>query len=751
MILTCFLLCCLHAQGAQVPSPTAPSSATRVHGRIIDQDARPLAGACLSIGRDRQRTQRQLLSEPDARSAEDGSFQLEVPLGDQLLLTAPGRLSCIVPLPAGSTGELGDLMLRPGSTWIGRVRGSDGKPLPDVTVVATDLLVPTSLGGQQGIRLQSVARSDRAGIFQLEGMPDDAMQLSFRAAGHVTQHLPICDRTTPLSVILPAAVACRGRLPDGVGKARVVARFANGKTEEAVTADDGTFVIWVPPARDYRVECTAASPPGHLVRSEILNGPQEQVVWKPAASSEGSLRVQVLREADGSKVAAFTVIPFWQHDHALHAGHMYGYSSREGVRGTDGEARLSPPGDWAPGKGILWVWADGCGEKFFDVDKPDGDEPIVLKLPAARRVTGKVQDAAGKPLANAEVWVVPMQPNSSLGYSYKPHNAVRTAADGSFEIVGLGPRNYSVQAFVSGRPTPVSVDVDLAAGEPAPMQFTIDDGTTVQLRVVGAARAPGWFAAVSGGNQGGGSANWSGGNDAQCRPILGEELHLRAASKNAKLQVFRLATGRVAHPIAFDVVAGEPVELASLRSGRLRGRLTVPAEVRSMLVVQAAGAVRYETTLGPDGSFDLELAPGSYQVGLRMLGNWAQIWSWDQRAEVAPEQPVELDLTPELAVLRIQLQRGAWLDEASAITLRHDTPNHRGTTESTLSIQETGMVAAVPVGRCQVAVRRYVDMLGGHTLRHDSEQVAEQTIETEAGKILTVELRDPGQGEPPRK
>ena len=74
-----------------------------IRGRAIDKEGRPIAGACVLLGKPKKLITQDALDKPLAKSKEDGRFEVPwaPPKGpvwsaEQLLITAPGRASAVV-------------------------------------------------------------------------------------------------------------------------------------------------------------------------------------------------------------------------------------------------------------------------------------------------------------------------------------------------------------------------------------------------------------------------------------------------------------------------------------------------------------------------------------------------------------------------------------------------------------------------------------------------------------------------------
>src|SRR5207248_1419331 len=119
---------------------SAPEKATDVvHGRVVDELGRPLAGAAVCVltageGFDTAK----LLAEPPVKTAADGSYRIPAP-GKFLSVAAitEGRTACVagVPFYRQADTPMPDLLLMPGAVLTGRVLEATGKPVAGARIL----------------------------------------------------------------------------------------------------------------------------------------------------------------------------------------------------------------------------------------------------------------------------------------------------------------------------------------------------------------------------------------------------------------------------------------------------------------------------------------------------------------------------------------------------------------------------------------------------------------------------------------
>jgi hypothetical protein len=98
------------------------------------------------------------------------------------------------------------------------------------------------------------------------------------------------------------------------------------------------------------------------------------------------------------------------------------------------------------------------------VIRPDETGPIVVKLEPAGRLSGRIVDAAGLPLAGADL--VSFNPLDAQHERAPFAGPVKTDQDGRFHAEALIPgRKYNIVVQTKGRLTDVVKDVVVKSGE----------------------------------------------------------------------------------------------------------------------------------------------------------------------------------------------------------------------------------------------------------------------------------------------
>lgn len=158
------------AARVEAAPPAAPEPASRLVGRVVDEDLVPLSAVrVFQVGEPRCAT----------RTGADGAFDLDVLPGEgacTLRFEASGRATRQLDstLRAGEAKELGDVVLKPGGRLRGRVFGPTGSSFEgaDVSVTAPDLWGSLEAARVRGpfaeLKLTAVSCPD--GRFEVEGV-----------------------------------------------------------------------------------------------------------------------------------------------------------------------------------------------------------------------------------------------------------------------------------------------------------------------------------------------------------------------------------------------------------------------------------------------------------------------------------------------------------------------------------------------------------------------------------------------------
>lgn len=406
--------------------------------------------------------------------------------------------------------DQGTLVLLPAARLVGRVRSEDGAPLAGVEVVATDALDGTRFLSATSSNLRCSAMSGADGIFELDHVLDRAVSLRFRLDGHFEERVSPVAARTPLDVTLKRSGHISGRVLDkdgrGLGAAHLMVAYelaTDGMPTEV--AEDGSFRATV--LRPGRWRATARVVRDDVVlqgQTEAMNGaaPNLEILCKGEAAEGGAkgggkLSVRAVARGDGKPVAAFRALALWDEYSSQNPSYR-DYRLRlmrdQATPAKDGTATVDGPATHESRLGMVQVLAEGFAPalltevEFKDLEEGTTREPVTVELVPMATVKGRVVDAkSGEPIAGAIVWARTQQ-DPNMGYYQEPEgdpsDAVRSAADGTFEVQQLGEGQWELHVRHPRRPRAQPLKLELGASEQkADVKLTMLPGATVKGRL----------------------------------------------------------------------------------------------------------------------------------------------------------------------------------------------------------------------------------------------------------------------------
>lgn len=461
-------------------------------GRFLDSAGQPVSNGSLMV-RSEQRLQTTSLES-------DGSFELtlipEIPY--RLSLRGPSTGRYTLSLEPGRPGEkrdLGDLTAPAGRSVTGRlVDGRDGQP-----VAGARIWTPRPDGDHPmrawffGDLLETV--SDAEGRFRLAGLGELPARLRIDAAGFARTEVAFHPEPERSKIDLGDIELLPGTTlrvyVEGAARAdtrRLLARLDLGRQwreTDMLTAPVHEGVATLPDV-----------PPGEAILTVLRGGDlacEKQVTVAPGVEEQEvtcrvepiQLRGQVLlggSPAPGGHlhwsppaVEGPAFILRRQSPLGAESTSVYGNGRPDlevplDDRGTFSTDRVKP-GSWE----VVWYGKGGVGTtpEVVAVPAEVSQLDLVLEFPDYG-LEGRVVDRRGEPVPEARI-------HEKVTLTTTP-----VAPDGSFQLLGLGPGRYALQAIQADRRSPWTEAVIPTTGDPEPVELVLGggaDGQSFEARV----------------------------------------------------------------------------------------------------------------------------------------------------------------------------------------------------------------------------------------------------------------------------
>jgi RNA polymerase sigma factor (sigma-70 family) len=465
-----------------------------VEGRITDPSGRGIGGVAVRLLATDQ-APGALVMAPGTRTTLDGAYRLSKLRPGRYRLMADGvdvgfgSSERAVQVAAG--GGKQDLHLTPASLLTGRVLGIDGAP-------ARGVLVQLERSGR--VTASQLTVTDDQGRFQLILKGEEPMVLAAweRSQGIAIVPIDVAagarDRHFELRLAGGASLSGQVRFAGGgpaAGASVAVTRQEGAVIYDSVTTDEaGRFELRSLAPGRYTVWARRKAGPHNLWSGR--ERPEMRLIELGASEHHSGVLLEVapgghriagiVQLPDGTPAAGTRVVAAPDQDQASKPTREPEHAA---TSGDDGRFVLE---DLEPGHFVLWASRAG----FPDVREAAvaaGRTDVVLKLPAAGRIAGRVVTAEDRPVSEFLVSLVPAPAASPSSEQAMARLGVRESesfrsSDGRFLLGVVNPGDYQVEvAGVEG--TFARRAVKVASGQTTPeLRFVLSAGATLTGKVV---------------------------------------------------------------------------------------------------------------------------------------------------------------------------------------------------------------------------------------------------------------------------
>lgn len=642
-------------EGTDVPVVTLRPP-TMVTGRTLDAASRePVSGALVWTG-----------GTAWTRAGADGSFELRAPSGDhgRVEASASGRLHHVRGWQRNENVPA-TLLLESAATLSGQVVDEAGKPVAGARVTT----LPNPADQLSAVMEERESQSGPDGRFVLPKVPAGRLHLVEAVLEGFAPARQLADSTAPVRLTLRRGMVAVGRVvseeglpvagaqvrltPDGAGQVPT-----RPKPFLATSDADGRFRLHGLSAGPFTLGAERSGFASVLVRDVLIPEQEQQVDLGEVRLQPGAAIEGIVTDPRGRPVerAWVMLIPF-NRDGFMAAG--AGFYGRPPMHtDSDGRFRIA---DLPLGLrfNLRVQHQELLPEEVTGVEAPT-PRPLRIRLSLPRSLAGRVIDPQGEPIANASV--------SQL--------ETASAPDGSNVMRSLGEKARTDEEgrFVLSRVKPGSIQLHVSAfgyrgrdtqgiripeeGEAAPVEITLEPGTSLQGRVLDSRDLPVPHASVharGSGREGQAFFKGSASTDEEGRYEL-----VDLEPGPYEIEAFVFEQGRSARA-AVEIQPGRNQLDLRLPGGvEVAGRVVdsqgapVPAASLSLVPIQRDGSAMGMGARGlssADGSFVLADVPdGEYRLTASRQGFAASVLP-EVRVAGAPVSGLELRLAPG-AVIR---------------------------------------------------------------------------------------------------
>ncbi|MCP3961472.1 MAG: hypothetical protein GY719_26810 [bacterium] len=732
----------------------------KIRGNVVAEGSRePIAGALVWAGRP---------SADDAVvTGARGEYSLVMPTEPQMFRDARVQAAAVghVPgmEPARSESEVGPTIALGAATRLaGRVVDVEDAGIAGVEIEISAAPGPGMRRAFRGIPFQGRwARSSRDGGFDLPGLPAGQgyeLKLTregFAPAKITADALEPAEARTDLRAVLYRGLRAVGtvvderdvpiagaevRLAEQVDRRRGF-RFGGEESEPPghSTDADGRFAVPDLSAGRYDLQVEAegygsVSVPGVELPEGAGDIDLGTVVLPPGVTVEGRVV-----DSGGQPLAGVEIHATEPSKMSLPAAYqrlVLARTAPDAVTAVDGHFAVK---NRRAGERLdLNVAREGYVPQTVSGVVAPPEEPLSVVLQPASRVTGRVVDEDGDPIAEAALQARPEGLGGSGGARFSSFNRARSGEDGRFELLDVEPGKVTVVAEAQGfQRTQISGLEAPAGGELSGVELVLSAGVTISGVVLDADSEPVRGARVSVSATGGPG-----------RPIVFIEI----ADGDGRFELTGIGLGPLTVTAeddsgsgsaskSLEVTGDQEIELRFEDGVEVSGRVVGPdgTGVAGAEVVLSKGtgnrfwgAGRAEAASATGGAFTLEnVTPGSYQLSAAKEGF----------ARAQTGHPIEVGDAP-LGGLEIRLEEGITLtgrvlgleiDELALVEIRSRHSSGRADFEGNYTL------ANLSPG--EVHVRAEIPGTGRQVSEHITleEGVTQATLDLEfgSGYLLT--------------
>lgn len=480
----------LDAEVIDSEAPPVPRRGAQVTGRVVDADGTPIPDVPVSLYvEERRLSQRTLVSsshsEPDFQALSDaeGTFRVTGLPEDRfdVLIDPPGfggRILRGVDVPDEGVVDLGRIELEPSRRITGFVLDAQDRPVPEarVTLLSADgfsrtLTKRTPLEVTGGTAIDSQAD----GSFRFEDVPSGGRFVLHASAPERVPSMAFdvaADGTEPIELILRPAARLFGRVEDP-SRGPVP-----GVWVQLIDPEEGGVIRW-PMGRErsdehgrFAFEGLPAGAYGFVLGDHVLGDVEIQAVLDLAEGEEKGPVVLT----QSSRAALEVQVTGADFEPAVDVEVSVGV-----VDGPRLEASADAEGkvvfdDLPPGQIVVSARHPLLGTAEQRRSLQPGPNDVTLVLESGGRIRGRVVDADGEPVANAQLDLEPVDATLSALAHSEP--------DGSFEMKAPSPGTYRLRTEARGWAS-ADLPLEVGARDLEGIEVRLSRGTDLVGRVLG--------------------------------------------------------------------------------------------------------------------------------------------------------------------------------------------------------------------------------------------------------------------------